>query len=164
MLLLVTFSCLLLRPCSSSAAEGGNVTASQRALSVFSVVKVRRARGSVLRAHVRIVSSSPTLPAPPPRPGEMGPATPARSAPPRAAALMATVPRASESAVSRTVDTDPPFNCQFYFLVIFRCYLHHHLWQLPLHQHHLHQEPQLPQLLHPHQHWNMSVHHQQSLR
>ena len=47
MLLLVTFSCLLLRPCSSlhpgAAAEGGNVTASQRALSVFSVVKVRRA-------------------------------------------------------------------------------------------------------------------------
>ena len=82
MLLLVTFSCLLLRPCSSSAAEGGNVTASQRALSVFSVVKVRRARGSVLRAHVRIVSSSPTLPAPPPRPGETAPATPARSAPP----------------------------------------------------------------------------------
>ena len=49
MLLLVTFSCLLLRPCSSlhpganSAAEGGNVTTSQRALSVFSVVKVRHA-------------------------------------------------------------------------------------------------------------------------
>jgi len=40
MLLLVTFSCLLLRPCSSlHPGEGGNVTASQRALSVFSVVK-----------------------------------------------------------------------------------------------------------------------------
>ena len=62
MLLLVTFSCLLLRPCSSlhpganSAAEGGNVTTSQRALSVFSVVKVRLAAACcVLVCDVRIV-------------------------------------------------------------------------------------------------------------
>ena len=49
-------------------------------------------------------------------------------------------------------------------IVICRCDLHHLMWHQHLHQHHLHQEPQLPQLLHPHQHWNMSVHHQQSLR
>ena len=57
MLLLVTFSCLLLRPCSSlHPGEGGNVTASQRALSVFSVVKVRRAAACcVLVCDVRIV-------------------------------------------------------------------------------------------------------------
>ena len=111
----------------------------------------------------------------------MEPATPALSALPREEVLMETVLQDSVSAVS---GQNKRIYFSFYFIriiritfweivtnsvqssniIIGRCDLHHLMWHQHLHQHHLHQEPQLPQLLHPHQHWNMSVHHQQSLR
>ena len=44
------------------------------------------------------------------------------------------------------------------------CDLHLHLWHLRLHQHHLHQEPELPQQRYTNIHGHMLLHRQKGLR
>ena len=44
------------------------------------------------------------------------------------------------------------------------CELHLHLWSHGLHQHHLHQEPGIPQQRHAHQYGDLHHHHQEGLR